>query len=117
MVAAGSLMILLSYGVYLTIKERIHLRRRFLRVMIPAISLPFIANTMGWIMTEIGRQPWVVYGLFKMEDSVSLTVSAGHVLATLIGFGIVYAILAIIDIFLFIKTIREEPDDTFVPSL
>jgi cytochrome bd ubiquinol oxidase subunit I len=123
MVAAGVLMILLAlYGVYLSIKDRLEQHKRYLRWMVPAIALPFIGNTMGWIMTEMGRQPWVVYGLLKTADGVSPTVSAGQVLTTLLGFGVAYGILAAIDIFLFLKVIREEPDgkvpeETVVPSL
>jgi cytochrome d ubiquinol oxidase subunit I len=123
MVAAGSLMILFSlYGVYLSIKDRLQQNKWFLRLMVPAIALPFIGHTMGWIMTEIGRQPWVVYGLLKTENGVSPTVPASEVLTTLIGQTVVYGILAAIDIYLFLKVIREEPDgkvpdETVVPSL
>jgi cytochrome bd ubiquinol oxidase subunit I len=123
MVAAGTLMMLFAlYGVYLSIKDRLEQNKWFLRIMVPAIALPFIGHTMGWIMTEMGRQPWVVYGLFKTENGVSPTVPASQVLTTLIGFAVVYGILAVIDIYLFLKVIREEPDgkvpdETVVPSL
>ncbi len=123
MVAAGTLMMLFAiYGVYLSIKDRLQQNKWFLRLMVPAIALPFIGHTMGWIMTEIGRQPWVVYGLLKTENGVSPTVPASEVLTTLIGQTVVYGILAAIDIYLFLKVIREEPDgkvpdETVVPSL
>ncbi len=48
--------------------------------MVYAISLPFIGNTVGWIMTEMGRQPWVVFGVMKTEDAVSPNVTFGEVL-------------------------------------
>ena len=123
MVAAGTLMMLFAlYGVYLSIKDRLDQNKWFLRLMVPAIALPFIGHTMGWIMTEIGRQPWVVYGLLKTENGVSPTVPASEVLTTLIGQTVVYGILAAIDIYLFLKVIRAEPDgkvpdETVVPSL
>ena len=123
MVAAGTLMMLFAlYGVYLSIKDRLGQNKWFLRLMVPAIALPFIGHTMGWIMTEIGRQPWVVYGLLKTENGVSPTVPASEVLTTLIGQTVVYGILAAIDIYLFLKVIRAEPDgkvpdETVVPSL
>lgn len=111
MVAAGSLMILLAlYGFYLSMKERLIHSRRFLRWMMYAIALPYLANTMGWIMTEIGRQPWAVFGLLKTSDGVSPTVSAAMVLTTLIGFALVYGVLAVIDVFLLVKFLKQHPD-------
>lgn len=82
MVAAGSLMILLGlYGVYLMARKKLDQKNTwFMRFMLYAISLPFIANTSGWIMTEIGRQPWTVFGLMTTEDSISPSVSGGSVL-------------------------------------
>ena len=47
----------------------------YLKLMVYAISLPFIGNTVGWIMTEMGRQPWVVFGVMKTEDAVSPNVT------------------------------------------
>jgi cytochrome d ubiquinol oxidase subunit I len=123
MVAAGILMIVAAlYGVYLSMNDLLEQRRWYLRCMVPAISLPFIGNTMGWIMTEMGRQPWAVYGLLKTADGVSPTVPASQVLTSLLGFTVVYSILAAIDFHLFRKVIREEPDgkvpeETVVPSL
>lgn len=111
MVGAGSLMILLAlYGFYTSLKERLIQSRRFLRLMIFAIFLPYLANTMGWIMTEIGRQPWAVFGLLKTSSGVSPTVPASMVLTTLIGFGVVYGILAVIDVFLLVKYLKQNPD-------
>lgn len=111
MVGAGSLMILLAlYGFYLSMKDRLLQHRRLLKAMIFAISLPYLANTMGWIMTEIGRQPWAVFGLLKTSDSLSPTVSAAMVLTTLVGFAAVYGVLAIIDVFLLVKYLKQHPD-------
>ncbi|QQE77575.1 cytochrome ubiquinol oxidase subunit I [Alicyclobacillus sp. SO9] len=111
MVLAGMLMILLAaIGVYKMIKNRIAQSPRFLRWMLPAIALPYIANSAGWIMTEIGRQPWVVFGLLKTQNGVSPTVSAGLVLTTLIGFAALYGVLAVIDVFLLVRTIKQGPE-------
>ncbi len=68
-----------------------------------AIALPYLANSFGWIMTEIGRQPWVVYGYLKTVDAVSPNVTAGMVLVSLIGFTLVYGALMGTDIFLLQK--------------
>src|SRR5690606_15261056 len=72
MVVSGFLMIFLSFiGLILHWKNKLPTSRCFLKWLIPAIFLPYIANTAGWIMSEIGRQPWVVYGLMTTEAGVS----------------------------------------------
>ena len=112
MVVSGIVMILLAiWGAYSAAKDRLLKGRRFLWLLIPAIGLPYLANTMGWIMTEIGRQPWVVFGLLRTSAGVSPTVSAGMVLTTLIGFALVYGILAVVDVFLMLRSIRSGPDE------
>ncbi|WP_141430890.1 cytochrome ubiquinol oxidase subunit I [Bacillus sp. 03113] len=111
MVAAGSLMILLSlYGAYLAFRKKLEKARKwYFRFMLFAISLPFIANTSGWIMTEIGRQPWTVFGLMRVEDSISPSVSAGQVLFSLISFSGIYAILAGVLVYLFVGIAKKGP--------
>lgn len=108
MVLAGMLMILLSLiGSYAVWKKRLVRYRRYLRWMIPAIALPYIANTTGWIMTEVGRQPWIVFGLQKTEDGVSALVSSGMVATSLIGFTVVYGALAAVFVYLVVHTVRQ----------
>lgn len=111
MVAAGSVMILLGlYGAWLMLRKKVeHAGRWFLRLMLFGISLPFIANTSGWIMTEIGRQPWTVFGLITTENSISPNVSAGSILFSLITFTAIYAVLAAVMAYLFIKVIKKGP--------
>lgn len=111
MVAAGTLMILLGlYGIYYAARKKLDkLQPWFLRVMLFSISLPHIANASGWIMTEIGRQPWTVFGLMRTEDSISPSVSAGEVLFSLIAFSAIYTILAIIMAYLFVRVIKKGP--------
>lgn len=109
MVVSGVLMILLSlFGTYAVIKDRLEKYRRYLRWMLPAIALPFIANTTGWLMTEVGRQPWIVFGLQKTEDGVSPNVSAGMVWTSLIGFTVIYGILLVVLVYLMSRTVRKE---------
>lgn len=74
--------------------------------MVYAISLPFIGNTVGWIMTEMGRQPWVVFGVMKTEDAVSPNVTFGEVLFSLVSFTSLYLIIGGITIYLFVRTIK-----------
>ncbi|MCL6600611.1 MAG: cytochrome ubiquinol oxidase subunit I [Alicyclobacillus macrosporangiidus] len=110
MVAAGLLMILLAlYGVFLSTRDRLERRPWYLKTMVLAICLPLIANTTGWIMTEVGRQPWVVFGLLRTADGVSPTVPPSLVWTTLLGFGGIYGVLAAIDLYLFMKVIRDGP--------
>lgn len=65
--------------------------------------LPFVANTTGWIFTEVARQPWIVFGLQRTEDAVSPNVSAGTLVFSLLSFGLIYAILIGVDIYLLRK--------------
>lgn len=113
MVVAGVLMIILAaLGTLAVLRKRVDRQRLLLRLLVPAIALPFIANSAGWIMTEVGRQPWVVFGLQRTEDGVSPLVSTGMVATTLIGFATVYTILAVVYIYLIVRTVRQgiEPD-------
>lgn len=108
MVAAGSLMILLAlYGTIAVVRKRLEKNRWFLKISIWAIALPYIANTAGWIMTEVGRQPWVVFGYQKTANGVSPTVSAGMVLTSLLGFTLIYGILAAALVYLYVHFIRK----------
>lgn len=108
MVLTGTIMVLVGlYGWFLSLKNRLEKRPKFMKLTVFAISLPFIANSFGWLMTEMGRQPWVVFGVMKTEDAVSPTVTAGEVLFSLISFSTLYAILAGVLVYLFIKTIKK----------
>ena len=68
-----------------------------------AITLPYIANSSGWILTEMGRQPWVVFGYLKTADAVTPNLTVGMILTSLIGFGLVYTGLMVADIYLLAK--------------
>jgi cytochrome bd ubiquinol oxidase subunit I len=74
-----------------------------------AFPFPFIANTAGWITTELGRQPWLVYGLFRTSDGFSDVVSSGDVLFTLIGLTGLYCVLGILYLFLVGREVMHGP--------
>lgn len=74
-----------------------------------AAPFPFIANTAGWITAELGRQPWVIYGLMRTSEGASPTVSAGNGLFTLIGFMGMYSVLSILFLFLVRREIEHGP--------
>ena len=76
-----------------------------------AIAFPFLANFAGWILTEAGRQPWVVYGLLKTEDAVSSTVSTWTVGLSLGVFVSLYAVLGVVDFFLMRRYARLDPPE------
>ena len=108
MVGAGMGMILASVlGLYFSYRETLVQKKWFLRGMVALISFPFIANSAGWIMTEIGRQPWTVFGLMTTSASVSPNVSAQSLLLSLIAFSLAYTILAIVLFYLFVREIKK----------
>ncbi|MHA6531609.1 cytochrome ubiquinol oxidase subunit I [Paenibacillus sp. BAC0078] len=111
MVAAGTAMIGLGvYAIYLMWRKKMERPNTwFMRLMLWGLLLPPIANVSGWIMTEIGRQPWTVFGLMTTADSVSPNVTAGQVLFSVISFTAIYAILGAVLVGLFIKVIKKGP--------
>lgn len=107
MVGAGFLMFGLAiYALFLVMGEVYQQRSLILKIFLWAIALPYLANTFGWILTEIGRYPWVVFGLMKIENGVSSTVPAGMVLFSLLGFTLIYGTLMVVDVFLLTKYAR-----------
>ncbi|HEY3490117.1 MAG TPA: cytochrome ubiquinol oxidase subunit I [Candidatus Deferrimicrobiaceae bacterium] len=83
----------------------------FLKVMVFTIPVPYIANQLGWIVAEMGRQPWIVYGVLKTADGVSKAISTTQVLGSLVGFTLLYGFLGVIDIYLLAKYARLGPVD------
>jgi cytochrome d ubiquinol oxidase subunit I len=108
MLTAGLLMLLLALiGLYLVLRDRLERTPLFLRVLPLAIALPYIANTSGWILTEVGRQPWIVFGLMKTEQAVSTVVGTGSVLFSLLAFALLYGVLIVADVYLLAKYARQ----------
>jgi cytochrome bd ubiquinol oxidase subunit I len=104
MVGAGVLMFALAlWALYRGLRNQVWKPSRLLRWLPFAIALPYLANSTGWIMTEMGRQPWIVFGVLKTESAVSPTVPWGMVLTTLLGFTVVYGVLMVADVYLLAK--------------
>lgn len=105
MVAAGCLMLLLGIiAVIISRKSKpLYDYNKLMVVFALSLGLPFLANTFGWIMAEMGRYPWLVYGLQKLEDGVSTVTGSGSVLISLVGFILIYTALAIAEIFLMVR--------------
>ncbi len=88
---------------------RLFASRWLLWVLMAAAPFPYIATTAGWMTAEIGRQPWLVYGLLRTEDGVSPLVHSGNALFTLLGFLGIYLALGLLFLFLVAETIRHGP--------
>jgi cytochrome d ubiquinol oxidase subunit I len=111
MVGLGLLLIGLgAFTTYMAIRSWPEVLARWYKWIIWVIPLPYFANTAGWILTETGRQPWIVHGLLKTEHAVSPTLNVGMVLFSLIGFGLIYAALMVVDIYLLTRYGKAGPD-------
>ncbi len=107
MVGLGSLFILLTlYGWFR--RNKLMESPGYLKTMLFAIPLPYIAIEMGWVVTEVGRQPWIVYGLMKTADAVS-PIATSQVFVSLVGFILVYGLLGAVGFYLMVKTVKEGP--------
>ena len=85
-------------------------------VLMLAFPFPYIANTLGWMTAELGRQPWLIYGLFHTRDGSSTVVSNGNTIFTLIGFIGLYFVLGLLFLFLVGREIGHGPDEDVVAS-
>jgi cytochrome d ubiquinol oxidase subunit I len=107
MVGSGfALLGLALYALFMVMGDMVTLRPRGLKLFLWAMALPYLANTFGWLMTELGRAPWVVYGLMRIENAVSPTVSGGMVLTSLLVFTLIYGTLMVADVYLLRKYAR-----------
>ena len=103
----GILLALSALGLFLSFRKKIEKSTWVLKALIAGIFLPYIGNSFGWIMSEIGRQPWVVNGLMLTADGISPNVSAGQVLFSLIAFSTIYTILGAVMVVLFLRVIKR----------
>ena len=86
-------------------------RRALLWVLMLTMPFPYIANEAGWVVAEVGRQPWVVYGLQRVAHATSTNVTAGMTYFTLLGFMGLYLLLGILYLLLFARIVNQGPDD------
>src|SRR4051794_14537745 len=94
---------------FLLWRKKLFASRWMLWILMLSLPFPYIANTAGWMTAEIGRQPWLVYGLLRTQHGFSANVSAGNGLFTLIGFMGMYTVLAILFLFLISRVIARGP--------
>ena len=107
MVGSGLLMFALAaYGLAAILQGRLRHARLLLRVLPFAIALPYLANSSGWLLSEVGRQPWIVFGLQRTHEAISPMVTAGMLAFSLAIFALIYALLIFTDIYLLTKHAR-----------
>lgn len=110
MVAIGMILIGLALlTLLLTWRGSLWRARWFLWILVFSVLLPQAANQLGWMSAEIGRQPWIVYGLLRTNEAVSEAVSAAEVWTSLVMFGVIYLLLLILFVFLLNEKIQKGP--------
>ena len=110
MVGLGFLFIFLfAFAFYVSARQSFERHRKFLVLAAFSLPLPWVAAELGWIVAEVGRQPWVIDGVLPTQLGVS-SVSGGQVLGSLIGFLLFYSILAVVDIYLMLRYARQGPE-------
>jgi len=108
MVGAGTAMFLVIFlGWWVAYKKDFEFSPRVYKILLFGVSLPYIANATGWIFTEIGRQPWTVFGVLRIDQSVSKATSAAEVLISTIGFTLIYGALVFPTLYLWKKFIKQ----------
>jgi cytochrome d ubiquinol oxidase subunit I len=107
----------MALSAFLLWRRRLYGARWMLWILMLCAPLPYIANTAGWMTAELGRQPWLVYGLMRTAEGYSKYVTAGNGLFTLLGFMGLYMVLGILFLFLISQAIALGPTDNSVPKV
>jgi len=111
MVGLGTIFIaVMGLSVLLLWRKKLYDARWMLWILMLSAPFPYIANTAGWMTAEMGRQPWLIYGLLRTSQGYSTLVSEGNGLFTLLGFMGMYTVLSILFLFLVYRTIDEGPE-------
>jgi len=103
-------------ALYLRWRGRLFEKRWLMWVFVVAIPLPYIANQLGWATAEVGRQPWIVYNLLRTSDALSKSVSASQTLGSIIMFGLIYALLFLVWLYVLNDKIHHGPEPVSAPS-
>ncbi len=118
MAGTGLLMIALFATAFVLVTLRKHETKWFLRLAVLAIPLPWIATELGWVLAEVGRQPWAVEGVLPTFLAPS-SLSVPQLIASIVGFTLLYGALAVVEVGLILKTIKKGPfaeQDAFPPE-
>lgn len=117
MVGLGTIFLLVTgIGVLLLLRKRLETSRATLWLLMLLMPLPYIANEAGWVVAEVGRQPWIIYGIMKTTAASSPNVSAGETLFTLLGFAGMYFLLGVLFLVLLLREIGIGPSQQKVDS-
>jgi cytochrome d ubiquinol oxidase subunit I len=111
MVGLGTIFVaIMSLAMFLLWRDKLTQARWMLWILMFSFPFPYIANTAGWITAEVGRQPWLVYGLLRTSQGFSRNVSAGNGIFSLLGFMGLYMVLGILFLFLVWKEVMHGPE-------
>ncbi len=111
MVGLGTMFIgVMVLAAFLLWRRRLFESRWMLWILMLSTPFPFIANTAGWLTAELGRQPWLVYGLMRTSEGVSPNISSGTVVFTLIGFAGMYMVMGLLYILLVVREVAHGPE-------
>src|SRR6266508_4644148 len=102
--------LLMIVSVFLLWRGKLFTTRWALWILMLSFPFPYIANTAGWMTAEIGRQPWLVYGLLRTIDGYSKSVTAANGWFTLLGFMGMYTLLSILFVFLMVRELNHGPE-------
>jgi cytochrome d ubiquinol oxidase subunit I len=107
--------VVLLLGVILWGRHALFTSRWYHWILFLLLPFPYIANEAGWVVTEVGRQPWLVYGLLATVNGGSPTVVAGETIFTLLGFAGMYALIGLLFLYLILRLVAEGPEES-VPT-
>jgi len=111
MVGLGTIFIaVMGLSVILLWRKKLFEARWMLWLLMLSAPLPYIANTAGWMTAELGRQPWLIYGMMRTAHGFSPRVAAGNAWFTLLGFMGMYTVLAMLWLFLIYREIEHGPE-------
>src|SRR5271157_660428 len=117
MVGLGTMFIaVMALAAFLLWRDRLYDSRWMLWLLMLMFPLPYVANTAGWMTAEMGRQPWLVYGLMRTEEGFSKMVSAGNGWFTFLGFAGMYGLLSFLFLFLVRREIEHGPESVNAPE-
>jgi len=117
MVALGLLFIFMfAFAFWVSATQRFERYHWFLRLCFYALPLPWNSTELGWVVAEVGRQPWVIEGMLPTQLAAS-SISAGQVLGSLAGFVLFYSVLAVVDVFLMRRYVLMGPDEVLAKKV
>lgn len=116
MIGIGMYLMGLSFlGMFMLWRGKLFSSKWMMRLFVISVAGPYIANQLGWIASEVGRQPWIVYGQLRTSEALSKAVTAEHIMASLLMFAIIYALLFLVFIYTLDRKIKHGPDDPAAP--